>query len=254
MKVKLINLNIWHGGWRLWDNILEYLKQEQPDILMLQEVYMSEEEAVEPYLKTVASLQKEIGLKYEFQSAEVVISTGHEMAPIGNAIMSRFPLIEPTINVVHGRSDVLQVFEDNPALFANYPRHLLHAGIGIDGTIYNIMTTHGVWAPDGVETESQKSMGKKISQYLHGKPNVILSGDFNINENSECIMGLEEHLVNIFKGERTTSFNLKHKSKPGYAEAVVDFIFASQNIKVLEHRTADADVSDHQSQVVVFDL
>jgi endonuclease/exonuclease/phosphatase (EEP) superfamily protein YafD len=119
---------------------------------------------------------------------------------------------------------------------------------------YELMTVHGVWAPDGNETDDQKAMGKKISEYIQNKSNVILSGDFNINQKSECISGIEKDLTNIFKDERITSFNMKHKDKPGYASAVVDFVFASPAIKVLEHRTADVDVSDHQSQVVVFDL
>ena len=57
---------------------------------------------------------------------------------------------------------------------------------------------------------------------------------------------IEERLVNVFKNDhRATSFYMRHKTTPGYATAVVDLVFASSSIKVLEHQQYDDNVSDH---------
>jgi endonuclease/exonuclease/phosphatase family metal-dependent hydrolase len=115
------------------------------------------------------------------------------------------------------------------------------------------MSLQGVWAHDATETPAQIEMGNRISKYVQGKNNVILAGDFNVNEGTQTIDLLGESLSNIFKGERRTSFNMTRKG-PQFSEAVVDFVFTSPNIKVADHHTATADVSDHQSQIVVLEL
>lgn len=253
MRVKLINLNTWQGGKFLWDNIIQYLKDEQPDIVMLQEVFASEEENVAPYLKTLESLQEIFNFPYSEYSLEAIFDNGEEIAPMGNAILSKFPLSDKQVIWINGTAPTTMDNNDRGSI-PNFPRNILHCQIDINSQTYNLMTTHGVWAPDSIETDLQKAMGKRISEYVNGKPNVILTGDFNVNENTEAIYSIEQHLTNLFKDERDCSFNMKHKTKPGYATAVVDFIFTSPNITVLEHRTSEADVSDHQSQVVICDL
>jgi len=253
MRVKLINLNVWYGGKRLWDNIVQYLKDEQPDILTLQEAYASEELGAAPYLKTASSLQQILGFPYSAFGLEFILQTKEEKAPMGSAILSKFPLANEQAVWIHGSAPI-EVNDTKRENIPNFVRNILHCETIINGQTYNLMTLHGVWAPDNTETEAQKVMGRKISEYVKDKPNVILTGDFNVNENTETIRMLEQNLTNIFKGERVSSFNMEHKTRPGYATAVVDFVFASPNIKILEHYTADANVSDHQSQVVVFDL
>jgi endonuclease/exonuclease/phosphatase family metal-dependent hydrolase len=252
MRVKLINLNVWWGGKKLWGNIVQYLKEEQPDITILQEAYASEEQNAAPYLNTAASLQKILGFPYSEFGLEFIIQTKEDKSPMGNAILSKFPLIKKEGLWLQGTGPT-EVSDSDRQSIPYFPRNLLHCEAEINGQAYNLMALHGIWAPDEQETEMQKEMGRKVAGYLQGKPNVILAGDFNINEKSETVQLLEQGLTNIFKGERVSSFNMKQKTKPGYATAVVDFVFASPNIKVAEHYTSEADVSDHQSQVVVFD-
>lgn len=67
-----------------------------------------------------------------------------------------------------------------------------------------------------------------------------------MQEKTKSIALLEEHLVNVFKQDnRVTSFNMRHKTNPGYAVAVVDMLFVSSSLVVLEHRQCDENVSDH---------
>ncbi len=253
MQVKLINLNVWLGGKNLWENIVEFLKNENPDILMIQEAFAKTDTDI-PYFQTAKSLQKILGHQFSEQAIECILSNGEVSAsPVTNAILSKFPLENKHIEWVHG-SEPKEVDDREKTTIANFPRNLLHCQCKINDKIYNLMVTHGVWAFDHIETENQKAMGKKISSYMEGKENVILSGDFNVNENTETIASIEKKLVNIFKGQRSSSFNMKQKTEPGYAKAVVDFVFSSPNIKILSQYSPDVNVSDHQTQVVIFDL
>lgn len=252
MQVKLVNINVWHGGKHLWDNIIEYLRNENPDVIMMQEAF-AKAGASEQYLQTVNSLKKILGYKFTEQAIECTLSNGSVSSPVANAILSKFPLENRHIEWIHGNGPE-EVDDRDKSEIPNFPRNLLHCQSNINGQTYNFMVTHGVWAHDHVETESQKAMGKKICSYLEGKNNVILSGDFNVNENTKTINSIGNILVNIFKGNRSSSFNMKQKTDQGYANAIVDFVFSSPEIKILEHYTPDVNVSDHQSQIVIFDL
>jgi endonuclease/exonuclease/phosphatase family metal-dependent hydrolase len=251
--MKLVNLNTWHGGKYLWDNIVEYLRAEDPDILMLQEAYASKEPGQAPFLNTAQSIQGILDLPYSEFAQEFMLSTPEDHAPMGNAILSRFPLTHVNTVWLHGNGPT-EVNDLDRAAIPNIPRNMLHCQTEIKGQTYNLLNTHGVWAPDSKETDSQQEMGRIISDYIQDMTNVILAGDFNTNENTSTMSAIRENLVDIFSGERKSSFNMKHKTNPGYATAVVDFIFVSPNIRVLEHRTSERDVSDHQSQIVILDL
>ena len=238
------------GGKETWDNIIAYLHEEQPDILMLQEVYNSIEPNVPTYLSAFTSLKKELDYTYSEYESQFNMKHGEDYGPLGLALFSKFPLLEKSVLWLQGNG-MREVDHDDAGGAPTQPRNLLHCKTKINGIIYNLMTLHGIWAPNGNETEPQKEMAKKIFSYIADKENIILSGDFNVNENTSCINLLEAKLKNIFKGERTTSFNIARKKNPVFANAIVDFIFVSPNIEVTEHRTSDKDVSDHQSQIVV---
>lgn len=237
----------------MWDNIVEYLSTEKPDILLLQEAYQSIAPDPRPYMNTAASLQQILGFPFNDYEPTFTLNRPEETAIFGNAILSKFALSKKNILWLQGQHSVIADAR-NRELIPTFPRNLLHCQADINGKAYNLMTLQGIWAKDGTETEAQKQMGKRISDYIKGKDNVILAGDFNVNEKTETIVGLEKDMVNIFKDERISSFNMKHKTSQGYAKAVVDFVFTSPHIKVLNHYTSQADVSDHQSQVVMLDL
>ncbi len=61
-------------------------------------------------------------------------------------------------------------------------------------------------------------------------------------------------MVNVFKDELATTFNMKHKVDPGYATAAVDMFFASSDIKIVSKSCPDDDVSDHKPLVVTIEI
>ena len=256
MRLKVVNLNTWIGGQHTWDNIASYLSAESPDVIFLQEVVESGGLLSKHYFNTSSSLKKLLDYPYaDFEPQFVVRNkyTDGEFLPMGVSILSKFPLKNRKAFWFEGdhasKVDLLGDFD-----ISNFPRCLLHCELEVGGSLCNVISLQGVWAKTHTETPKQLNMSEKIKDYIKDLPNVIMTGDFNVNEGTQSIQNIEGILVNIFKGERISSFNMKHKSNPGFASAIVDFIFSSPNLKVVEHYTSSCDVSDHQSQVVVFEL
>ena len=88
-------------------------------------------------------------------------------------------------------------------------------------------------------------MGKVIRNRIEGEKNVILSGDFNVNPDTQTI--------DYLKNATTTSFNLKIKTAPGFDTAVVDMVFTSPNIKALSRECPSIEISDHLPLVCEFE-
>ncbi|OGK08907.1 hypothetical protein A2767_06185 [Candidatus Roizmanbacteria bacterium RIFCSPHIGHO2_01_FULL_35_10] len=110
-------------------------------------------------------------------------------------------------------------------------------------------------------------MSRMIVNQIKDKENVILAGDTNVLPNTETINNLEKYLKNVFKDELTTTFNMKIKTPfvkeahyfseehlKGFAKAVVDMIFVSPNLKVVEHYQPKVDVSDHYPLAIVLEV
>lgn len=243
MELKIISLNIWLGG-TLFDSALQFLRKENPDIIGLQEVYNN---------KTFDLLKSELGYDYASFAPAISEKIGEEKIELGNAILSRFPITaEKTIfyDVPYDGN-----FVRPDADFSRIPRNLQRAVLEINGVKLNVFNTQGIWGFDGKDTERRLQMGKTIINEIKDKENVILTGDFNVNQGTKTIANIGKHLKEIFKDELINTFNLKRKPKPsGYDTAVVDRIFVSKNIKVLEHYCPQVDVSDHLPLVCVLEI
>ena len=97
-------------------------------------------------------------------------------------------------------------------------------------------------------------MYKTIADAVKDEDNSILSGDFNVRAGTRSIRQIERHMSNVFEGRLVTSFNMKRKFAGGFSTSVVDMIFASPSIRILESYCPDVDVSDHMPLVVIFDV
>lgn len=252
MKVKVVNLNTWMGGKETWNSIVHYLSVEKPDIVLLQEALASPDLNAPLYMRTATSLQKILGYQYVEYAAQYTLMTDYGRAPVGCAILSNFPVINTKTIWLYQDTNSMKSEEilDPAAL----PRSFLHCEIAVGSRICNVMSLQGVWAKDNIETRLQKDTGKKLARYISSLSNVIMGGDFNVNENTETIQEIENYLINVFRGKRTSSFNMNFKDNPNFATAIVDYIFISAGIKLTDCYSSIDDVSDHTSQVVVLEV
>lgn len=251
MKIKVICLNLWVGG-KLFDNIKTFIAQENPDILGLQEVYQVEDNPENPW-HMVAKFAEILAYPYyAYNPAFSKIEDGKRIQ-MGNAIFSRFP-IKSSISTPFG-------FPYNGAFtltkgdYRDVPRNLQHALIDLEGKTLHVFNTQGIWGFDGSDNENRLKMGEIIAAQVAGKQPALLMGDFNAQEGTQSIGKIEQHMISIFKGEMKNSFNMKHKpTNSGYKDAIVDMMFISPDIKVINHTVSSADVSDHVALVAEFEI
>lgn len=122
--IKVICLNIWHGG-RLLENALNFIAHESPDLLLMQEVYNHHDQSLEPRFHTVDLFMD----KFDF--------VDHDFAPTmtqllpegqveqGNAIFSKFPIIGRQAPIFFNQP-YSNNYVDIPKNFPTAPRNLQH--------------------------------------------------------------------------------------------------------------------------------
>ncbi len=252
MIFKYLTLNIWFGG-ELWDQALAFLKKENPDILAIQEAYQKDDPSLPVNYRTVSELKKELDYKYVFFAPEFLHKRKTVKVDMGNVIFSRFPIISKNVvffNQPYGECDT-----EDSSIVPFVPRNIQHAKIDLNGVVLNIFNTHGIWGEEGSDNPNRLKMSQIIVDQIKGKENVILSGDFNVNQGTKSIKNIEKYLQNIFKDELKTSFNMKRKPKvSGYGEAVVDNIFITPDLRIIKHYCPNVDISDHFPLIATFEV
>lgn len=243
MKIKFVTLNIWDGG-RLFDNVVDFIKKEQPDIILMQEVYDGKNSKLEKRFRTVELFKKELRFPYSTFSSAFIDTQPIGDIEQGNAVFAKFPILNKKVVFLdkpYGKYD-----SQNPENFGLLPSMLQHAIILLDSVELNVFNIHGIWGIDGRDNDKRLNMSKIIANEIRDKSNVILAGDFNVEPNTRTIQSIEKYLKNVFKDQLSTTFNIKRKKVVGgYVTSVVDMILVSKNVKVLEHHCPKVDVSDH---------
>lgn len=234
------------------DTILSFIKKENPDILALQEVYDGHDPNWERKFRSMDVLRKELNYPYEHFAPAFLERTEFGKVEQGNAVLSKFSILDSEV-VFYDKPYAER--EDIPAYYETTPRNLQRVSIDVDGRTLNVFNTQGVWGTDGNDNERRLNMASIMVDAIKPYDNVILAGDFNVQETTKTIGMIEEHLENLFKGDhRETSFNMQHKTNLGYATAVVDMIFASPSLTTMNHKQHTENVSDHLTLSATFNI
>ncbi len=250
MRFKFIQLNLWFSG-KLFDNALEFLSKESPDILALQEIYWPQTNRSESRFNSLQILKKELGL-HHVDFAPSFLDIGVEDSLWGLAVLSKYPHVRSQSTFINGSFHAF--VRDKLIDFSDIPRNLQHTTIEINNTSIHILNMHGIWGFDEDDNERRLAMADKIIAQIPFNEPTILCGDLNVGQHTKTIAKLERRLQNVFKGELTTSFNTNVKKGGGFAQSVVDFVFVSNHLKVLQHKAPVVDVSDHLPLVCEFEI
>jgi endonuclease/exonuclease/phosphatase family metal-dependent hydrolase len=252
MKLKIITLNIWHGG-RIWDNAIDFLRREDPDILLIQEVFNNHDPVLESRFRTMDEFHKIFEfVDSDFAPACMIVQDFGKVED-GLAIFSKLPITK-RYEPIFFNEPYSDKYVDDASGPPIAPRNLQHVVIDVNGT-----QLEGVWDLDG-ENDSEKRlrMSQTIVDAIKDKQNVVLGGDTNVRPNTQTIRNIEEHLNNVFGHELKTTFNIARKDNPkliaGYAASAVDMLFVSPNLEVTDHCCPDVDVSDHLPLVITLEI
>lgn len=239
------------------DELLDYLEQEQPDILVAQEVFNSDDLTAPQRFRSIEAIQNRLGFaSYEFAAALIDNDEDYRV-PSGNAIFSHFPITKHTIipyDVPFGERT-----EHNHESFSNTPRNLQHAVVQVGASLeLNVFNMQGVWDLDGDNASPRRiAMCRTVASAVKGKQHVLLAGDSNLKPTNAALKPVDELLCSVFGTELTTSFNVKRKDLvkfPGYATAVVDLMYVSRDIRVVDRSCPAVDISDHLPLIAAIEL
>jgi len=254
MTIKFVTINLLHGGIFL-DNILKFLKEQDADIVVMQEAYNGTDAALAPQYRSMEVLSKELGYPYmDFAGAYRDMDRTDGKAPRGNGILSKFPVTDHDVAFFYGQYSDGE-YRDIPGQYEHCPRPLQHAVLDTPVGEVNVYNIQGVWDLNGERySEQRKHMADVVIAETNDKKNVILAGDTNAKPVNQAIKNIEEHLHSVFGDELPSTFNMRHKDNPGYATAAVDMIFVSKSIKVVAKDCPDDDVSDHKPLTAVLEI
>lgn len=250
MKTKILLLNLLEGG-IYWENITRLIQRENPDILCLQEVFDGDIHQPANF-QSIARLRALLPHYYYYFSPELFEIWPQGQGDQGNAVFSRFPIVDKKTISLHGtyKRLIRPPKEDD---FSHYPKNLQHVVIPLGGEKLHVFNMHGIWGREGGDTPERLRMSNIIVNAVKEKDPAVLVGDFNLKPNTKTISSIEKHMTSVFKNDFITTFNMKHKTNPGYATAVVDMFFVSPHITVVSKSSPGDDVSDHLPFVVTIE-
>lgn len=243
--MKLIQLNIWGG--RLEKPLLNFLKEQNPDILCLQEAIDIKQGKSAMYAAT-EEIQTAINAQNIFFSPVFSFNYMNRKADFGNCIITKLPIIGEH-SAFTGKEYIpdFDWLEHDPNM-----RNFQHATLKTPHGNLNILNHHGhhIDSHKNGDDESMRQC-KLIADYIAKLDSpTILAGDFNLGPYSESIGQLNSLLINqsISHGLKTTRTSLTHKQE------VCDYVFTSKDIKVVDFAASDDMVSDHKALILEFEL
>jgi len=244
MSIKIISINI-QGG-QLLENFLKFIEIENPDVILMQEVFTSDNSNDPKY--DILNTLRMFGFAYAHHAVTYDTKRNSSVVKAGNAVVSKYPFNNP--KVYFYEIPYISNYEEPTRDFSKVPRNLQHVEIPFGKKRLNVLNTHGIWGIDGKDSPARLNMSKVILDNTINQEHVILGGDFNMDPNTIAIKSIEKSLTNVFKGYLKSTFNMKRKTKPLFENLVVDIIFVSQNIKIISKKCPPVDISDHLPLVI----
>lgn len=248
LALKVVSLNMWQGG-NLMEEALEFLKQEDAHIVLLQEVYNGTGADLAPKYRTMEVVRERLGYPYEDFAPAFLDNREEGKIEQGNAVLSKFKVADRSVAFLN--EPYSDTYEERVENFPSCPRNVQRVTLDTPAGAVNVFNVQGVWDMDGDNySERRQKMAEVILRMAKDRPNVILAGDTNAKPTNQAMVSLERELKSVFGNRLTSTFNMRRKTNPGYATAAVDLMFVSQNIEVLASQCPNIDVSDHLPLIV----
>ncbi|MCX6739145.1 MAG: endonuclease/exonuclease/phosphatase family protein [Candidatus Parcubacteria bacterium] len=227
-----------------YDTVLSFLKEQNADVICLQEVFE----------RDIPMFEKELGMKGFFAQMfqwPDSFDNPTEIISMGVAMFTKFP-VEKTL---------LQYYKGDPKDIPVYVKHveggedtvacvLLSFAVNVNGISYSFGTTHFTWTPHGNTDERQrKDLKNLLGKIKETKDGIIFAGDFNAPRGKEIFDTLSENFKDNIPVEYITSLDQKfHRNPEEVKNLMVDGLFSTP-----EYAVSDVflqfGISDHAAIV-----
>ncbi len=243
--MKVVQLNIWGG--KLKNEIINFLKHEDADIVCLQEVFDYGGSGY-AYLTMLNEIISATDYEHSYFSPTLSTSYMEQVVEFGNAILSKKSFNNKSTIFTHGSYiEKYDVVKDDYNI-----RNFQHVILSEKNKNLNVINHHGyhVKTTKLGNKKSEKSV-EIIDNYIEKLTGpVIVTGDFNVYPESETLSGLNSRLINLPKKNKIestyTTFGGPYK--------VCDYVFVSDDIVVVDFQVSEQIVSDHKALILEFEL
>lgn len=248
MQLKLISYNIWHG--KKWEKLLPWIKDQNADILCLQEVTSHEQNWGDNAPPDIfQALKQELNLKGVLGKAWM-LDDKHQSYQ-GCAILSRFPI---SSSKTHFLSHQLSYGHEFDHDWTREPRVLVEAKLNINNSPLTVFTTHLSYHKRFADEAKKLREADNLLSILdnHQSDNFIFAGDLNTPPDSPIIQKIQDAYQDASPDAPTFA---RHRFE--HEDFVVDdltyqldYCFLNGTIKPLKSNAPNLATSDHLPLVI----
>lgn len=232
-KIKLVDINI--EGDKHLDRVISFLKNEDADIVCIQEAIKN-------------NIDLLMGNIYQYYSYAPMLTMNRQpnMPSKGLLVLTKDKPEKAEIKYYVGNANDLPISTGDPT---SSNKALVSIQIQKNNLQFNISTTHFTWSLGGKTTEQQLSHFALLKNLLKDRNDLILCGDFNAPRGREIFTELSSmYKDNIPSNIISTIDPGLHKIKN--LKLVVDGLFTSHHYVVENIRLVEG-ISDHKAIVAV---
>lgn len=251
-KFKVIQVNIFKG--KYLDSLVDFLKKEDADFVTMQEVSAN---AANYHKDKTLDLFEFIKEKLHMDGAffNMVEFSDAPDAAVGNAVLSKYPIINSKKIVMNQYKPITLATYDEPKYFPYFTRSMVDATIDMGQKQIHVLSTHGAWTAPPTDTPEVLRQAKIIADYLRdlGEP-FIVGADMNTTPDKQVIKIIENVAVNMITGSPVlfTTHPTMHKIAP--RKLSVDYVFTSKEFKRISIEAPVVVVSDHLPVVAELEI
>lgn len=236
--MRILQLNVWTG--RIKGALLDFFKENDFDVICLQEAVWSDSELLENFCVTVDQIKEASGLEFDFRSANWEVEAFGTKVLQGNVVLSGEKMVKCNSHLVHGKYLTYKTLGDSKR--QGYTLQVVKLANGI-----TVVNHHGYWLPTPVGDETTVEVMRKVAGFVKEiKSPLVMCGDLNIIHVSPAMRQLDflRDLTDEF-GISNTLAGLKFNGK-----VACDHILVSPDIEVEEFQVLEKTISDHKALVV----
>jgi endonuclease/exonuclease/phosphatase family metal-dependent hydrolase len=237
--IKVLQWNVWYH--EKCENIVNFIKRSDADIVCCQELTVNFKEA-NPGIDVPAEIAKACNYNYHF-NPQTIYGTSGEQVQMGNGIFSKFPIKDKGFKYV-------QKADPNIKSYETEPRTYVEVTLDINGQELKVGTVHLSYSKEFGMNEKRLAEAEKLYEAVQDNhEKFILTGDMNALPDSPIIKKLEELFIHADPNIDRSTWTTKPFSYQGFEansrDWRLDYIFATEDINVIENKIIDTSYSDH---------
>jgi endonuclease/exonuclease/phosphatase family metal-dependent hydrolase len=242
--MKIIQANIWGG--KLGQQIIDFLRAENPDFVCMQEVNDLKGRAGYKFFATLDEIKEAANFSEAFMSPTYSSRYMERELEYGNAILSKFPIVSAKTVFTRGQyKRNFDIVQDDGNI-----RNLQVATVEVDGKTLNILNHHGHHIlgtkAGNDETLRQMQVIADTLDTIDGP--IILCGDFNLAPDSQSITIINNKLDNLSLATKLQ----RTYNQFSVVDEVCDYIFVNDQVKVQRFEMSEQLISDHKALILEF--